>query len=234
MDAENWDSSWLASIFRVGWIGIVALGKTNGYGTIIWIASFPGISLIRAPDAKRNADKVIVDQPEGAKERVLLALVFVGATILPLVLSATGALAFANYTLPIWAPAIGGVLVVPGQWLFWRSHADLGRNWSIATELHEEQTLVTSGVYSRIRQPMYSANWLMFLAQPLLIQKWIAGWAGPIAFAVVYFNRVPYEEAMMRKQFGEEYDAYMQRSGRLLLRYRLKSAVTSRSGRWPR
>jgi protein-S-isoprenylcysteine O-methyltransferase Ste14 len=34
----------------------------------------------------------------------------------------------------------------------------------------------------------------------------------------MYFSRVPHEEQMMIDQFGEEYQAYMQRTGRILPR----------------
>ena len=95
---------------------------------------------------------------------------------------------------------------------------DLGLNWSVTTELRAQHDLVTSGVYERIRHPMYAAIWLIFLVQPLFIHNWIAGLSGPLAFAVMYFVRVPYEETMMRERFGEAYDAYCKCSGRLFPR----------------
>lgn len=189
--------------------------QINGIGTFPWIASIFAINIIRAPFAKRNAANAIVQKKAVTTERALLALVALGATFIPVIHLATGVLSFANYELPLWAIVAGALMLLPGLWLFWRSHADLGRNWSVTTELHEEQTLVTEGVYSRIRHPMYSAIWLLFLAQPLLVQNWIAGFAGPIAFGIMYFVRVPYEEAMMREKFGKLYEDYSARSGRL-------------------
>jgi protein-S-isoprenylcysteine O-methyltransferase Ste14 len=47
-------------------------------------------------------------------------------------------------------------------------------------EVREQHALVTTGVYSRVRHPMYSA-WA--LAQALLLPNWIAGPAGLIGFA---------------------------------------------------
>lgn len=158
---------------------------------------------------------VIVNQKAAKTEKTLLALVAIGSSFLPLIHLATGVLTFANYSVPIWMTALGAFMLIPGLWLFWRSHVDLGRNWSVTTELHEEQTLVTEGVYRRARHPMYSAIWLLFLPQPLLVQNWIAGFSGPLAFAIMYFIRVPYEEDMMREKFGSRYDEYMTRSGRL-------------------
>jgi protein-S-isoprenylcysteine O-methyltransferase Ste14 len=47
----------------------------------------------------------------------------------------------------------------------------------------------------------------------LLLQNWVAGWAGLALFAPLYVLRVPREERMMLDQFGEEYRAYMDRTG---------------------
>ncbi|MEM1052055.1 MAG: protein-S-isoprenylcysteine O-methyltransferase [Pseudomonadota bacterium] len=206
----------------VGWLiffTLVALSiwrwEINGYGMFVWIAMAIGMSIIRAPHTKKNAQNTVVSQTAASQEKVLLALVGLGGTFIPIIHLATGFLSFANYQLPAWSAAVGAALIIPGLYLFWRSHADLGRNWSVTTEIHNEQTLITNGIYSRIRHPMYSAIWLGFLAQPLLIHNWIAGFGGPVAFAIMYFMRVPYEEAMMKEKFGTEYEAYMQRSGRL-------------------
>ena len=113
----------------------------------------------------------------------------------------------------------GALLQVPCLWLFWRSHADLGRNWSPGLEVREDHSLITRGVYARIRHPMYAAIWISVLAQPLLIQNWIAGFLVAPAFAAMWFIRVPKEEAMMRLQFGKAWEAYCVRAGRLLPRW---------------
>lgn len=192
--------------------------QVNGWGSLVWIASMLLLTVIRLPYAKRNQANTITDKRAASIERLLLALVAIGGTFLPLVHLGTGLLSFADYRLPDWAVIVGAAVLVPAYWLFWRSHADLGRNWSATTELRQEHDLVTSGVYKRIRHPMYAAIWLIFLVQPLLVQNWIAGLAGPLAFAIMYFIRVPYEEAMMRDGFGEAYDAYCARAGRLFPR----------------
>lgn len=187
----------------------------NGWNILPWIASMLAINIIRAPYAKLTAHNDVVKSTEVSTEKLLLGLVFLGASFIPIIHLATGVLSFASYDLPIWASIFGAIALLPGLWLFWRSHADLGRNWSVTTELHDEQTLVTKGVYNRIRHPMYTAIWILFLSQPLLVHNWIAGLSGPIAFGILYFIRVPYEEAMMLERFGDQYRDYKRRSGRL-------------------
>ena len=208
------------AVVGLGLLGaVIWRWPVNGWGSLVWAASMAVLTVIRAPYAKRAATNRIADKRAVSTERLLLALVAVGGTFLPLVHLATGLLGFADYDLPEWAVFLGAAILLPAYWLFWRSHADLGRNWSVTTELRERHELVTSGVYRRIRHPMYAAIWLIFLVQPLLVHNWIAGLSGPLAFAAMYFIRVPYEEAMMRERFGEAYDAYSRRAGRLCPRY---------------
>lgn len=72
---------------------------------------------------------------------------------------------------------VGAALMTLAVWLFWRSHTDLGRNYSPSLQLREEHALVTRGVYRRVRHPMYASEWLWVTAQALLLQNRVAGWA---------------------------------------------------------
>lgn len=200
-------------------IGVVLRWQINGWASLGWLALIISISVIRAPHSKRNKSNVITEKKSVSVERVLLALVAIGGTFIPLIHLATGMLSFANYRLPDWAAIIGFILIVPTLWLFWRSHTDLGQNWSVTVEAREGHTLITNGVYGRIRHPMYTAIWMGFLLQPLFVQNWVAGFTGILSFGLMYLLRVPYEENMMREQFGESYEAYCSRTGRLLPKF---------------
>ena len=156
----------------------------------------------------------------GVVEKFLLFLLPVGMQILPLTYVFSSRLDFATYRLPLKVQAAAGMLgtVVFGEalWLLWRSHADLGRNWTVELHIQEEQTLITEGVYKLVRHPMYTAHWLWALAQALLLQNWIAGPAMLVTFLPFYLERVLREEQMMLDQFGSEYEAYMTRTGQLI------------------
>ena len=108
--------------------------------------------------------------------------------------------------------------MVAALWLFWRSHTDLGQNWSVTLELRKGHQMVTQGVYRRIRHPMYASIWLFGLGQGLLLENWLAGWSALVSFTPMYFFRVPREEQMMFEFFGQEYRDYKQRTGRLVPR----------------
>ena len=148
----------------------------------------------------------------------LLASFWGIAILLPLLYMFTPWLNFADIELPFWAGWIGILTFAVGLFLLWRSHADLGQNWRVTTEIEEGHTLVTNGVFKYIRHPMYSAHWLWSIAQFLLIHNWIAGLASLIIFIPMYFMRVRREEQMMISKFGEEYLSYIGRTGRIIPR----------------
>ena len=157
-----------------------------------------------------------------ALEKILMAIVIPGGLLLPIVYLFTPWLAFADYHLPAFAPWFGTVLMIAALWLFWRSHADLGQNWSVTLELRQGHQLVRHGVYRAIRHPMYASIWLWCLAQGLMLENWLAGWYALGAFAIMYFIRTPREERMMCESFGQEYREYMRETGRLFPRLHSK------------
>lgn len=151
-------------------------------------------------------------------EKALMLILIPGALLLPVVYLFTPWLAFADYHLPAFAHWCGAVLMIAALWLFWRSHLDLGQNWSQSLEIRKGHQLVTNGVYRSIRHPMYASIWIWCLAQGLLLENWLAGWYALLGFALMYFLRTPREEQMMCQTFGQEYRDYMRRTGRLFPR----------------
>ncbi|MBA2715198.1 MAG: isoprenylcysteine carboxylmethyltransferase family protein [Rubrobacteraceae bacterium] len=182
---------------------------------------FAGLILalgMRAPHERRRRRNRIKDHRGGWLEAVLMGLVVVAMFLLPTMYALSPWLDFADYQLPSWA-GFAGILVFSGAlWLFWRSHADLGRNFSPTLQVREEHTLVVRGVYRRVRHPMYAAQWLWGIAQILLLHNWIAGFSGLALSVLLYLLRIPGEERMMIKHFGEKYRSYMDRTGRIVPR----------------
>ena len=178
--------------------------------------------LIRLPhERQRRQNRIVVDRVSWL-ERLLVGLVAVGLFCIPVVYAFTPWLNRANYRLSPRATSdaggVGAAFLGIAVWLFWRSHTDLGREWSPSLQIREGHTLITSGVYKSIRHPMYASIWLWGIAQALLLQNWVAGWAGLVLFLPMYVLRVPREEQMMLEQFGEAYRAYINRTGRVIPR----------------
>ncbi|KAL6055492.1 hypothetical protein QOT17_016707 [Balamuthia mandrillaris] len=103
--------------------------------------------------------------------------------------------------------AAGVLAEAAGLYLFWRSHYDLAENWSPSLELRHEHRLVTSGVYTYVRHPLYLSVFMLAASQALLLPNWLAGWPMLASFAPLYWVRVTREERMMEDAFGQELGA---------------------------
>jgi len=170
---------------------------------------------IRAPHGRRSRSVRVAKSHKTPLETGLLVLAWI-AFFVPLIWVASPAFSFAEYPLRSGPLILGVMCFVIGLWLFYRSHADLGTNWSITLEVREQHRLITQGVYRRIRHPMSSALVLYAVAHALVIPNWVAGPSNLVAFAVLFALRVRPEERMMLEQFGDEYTAYMARTKRLV------------------
>lgn len=186
---------------------------------LVFVAGFAVYATIRGRFERLTKGKESVLRRMDGRERALLGVVFAGTMLLPVLYLFTPWLDFAAYPLPAPAPWCGLIVMVLALWLFWRSHADLGANWSITLEVRKDHHLITRGVYRRIRHPMYAAIFLFGLAQGLMLPNWLAGWSALVSFGVMYLARTPREEQMMIEVFGQEYRDYMRRTGRLLPRF---------------
>ena len=170
---------------------------------------------IRAPHGRDSRRVTVIKSHKTQVETVILILAWTGFFI-PLIWVVSPAFSFAEYPLRV-VPLISGIVCfVIGLWLFYRSHADLGTNWSITLEVRDRHRLITEGIYRRIRHPMYSALVLYGAAHALVIPNWVAGPSNLVAFVVLFGLRVRAEERMMLEQFGDEYTAYMARTKRLV------------------
>lgn len=141
------------------------------------------------------------------------------AMISPFFFIFTALLDFADYRLPGWLGWMGTAVFTMALLLLWRSHADLGRNWSAILQIKQEHSLVTNGVYRHIRHPMYAAHLLWAIAQGLLLQNWLAGWAFLVVIVPLCLIRIPKEENLMLEQFDEQYRQYISRTGSLIPRF---------------
>ena len=183
---------------------------------IVFAAGFVVVFTIRAVYGRHRRKRTMVDVRVDLIERSLLAAVSIGMLVVPAFFLFSPWLGFADFAAPDWLAWPGAVLMVVSLILFWRSHVDLGRNWTPVLQIRKEHALVTRGVYKFLRHPMYAAHWLWGIAQALLLQNWLAGPALLICFLPLYLFRASREERMLLEHFGDEYRAYRSRTGRII------------------
>jgi len=192
-------------------LGVAPLWLARAVSIVAIIA----MMAIRAPHGRRSRTVTVVDDRKDTWE-ILLLLLSIAGWWLPLVWAAASILAFADYPLRVGPLAAGVVCYALGLALFYRSHADLGTNWSVTLQLRNNHRLITRGVYRYIRHPMYSALLVYAAGQALVVPNWLAGPSYLISLAILCVRRVALEEAMMLDTFGDEYTAYTTTTSRFI------------------
>lgn len=181
-----------------------------------WVIMVVAWYVLRIPfERKAKKARIVQDQME-MPERIRLAISLSGLGIVPMIYVASGFPRWADYGFQPLLALAGIACAAAALVMFRLTHKALGRNWSVSLQLKDDHKLITHGVYAKVRHPMYTAFWLMALAQALLLPNFVAGFAGIVGFGTLYLLRVRQEEELMLKGFGPDYQAYMDRTGRVL------------------
>ena len=182
---------------------------------VMWCTFIVLWAVIRwQPNRKsRKMEKSVTSRP--FKERLSMIISSLGLGYIPLVWIFTDFLDAFDYQSNLVLLVAGGLVLMVSLRLFRLTHKALGKMWSHSLDLREGHRLVTSGIYERVRHPMYTAFWLWAIGAALLLPNWVAGLSGLIGFGTLFFLRVGQEEAMMVEEFGEEYESYMRRTKRI-------------------
>ena len=197
-----------------------ALGSESAFRAALWLL-LGGLFLMRFVLVRRVRPSGEGHMPDresiGREGRGLFvgrtAVLLIFATVL--VLYGLDSPLLAVFAIPLpdglrWA-GVGLGLVGLGLWTW--TQAVLGREYSPQLQLRNEHRLVTSGPYARVRHPMYTAMSGMGIAFALVTANWCFVLVA-VAMIAGFAARAPREEQMMLQAFGEEYRAYVQRTGR--------------------
>lgn len=124
-------------------------------------------------------------------------------------------MAWSKIGLPEWVRWVGvglGIFCVFSiYWLF----SSIGSGITPTSATRREHKLVTSGPYRWVRHPLYTTGSTLFVSFGLMADNWFFAALGILAFIAMAI-RTPKEEANLIDKFGNEYRAYMRRTGRFL------------------
>jgi protein-S-isoprenylcysteine O-methyltransferase Ste14 len=179
--------------------------------------------IIRAPyRAKNRKDKLeknFAYSLINGKELTVLLVGFVALWALPFLVVLTPFFKSFDYTLPVMYSIFGVCLILFSSLILWRAHKDLADEWSPTLEINKNHHLVTTGIYTYIRHPIYASIFLFSIAQVMLLQNWVTSIAGVTACLLMYFLRIPQEENMMIEHFGQQYTDYMKKVGGIFIKF---------------
>jgi protein-S-isoprenylcysteine O-methyltransferase Ste14 len=132
-----------------------------------------------------------------------------------LVLMALDAVRFRWSQVPLWAQALGAILIALCMYmayLVFRENSFAAPTVKMQTE--RGHRVVTSGPYAYVRHPMYAGALLYFIGTPLLLGSWYGLAAAPLMVAILAVRAVK-EERMLAEELAG-YRGYAAR-----VRYRL-------------
>ena len=109
----------------------------------------------------------------------------------------------------------GIILCVPGFILMQMAEKYLGRQFSVEVTLQEGHKLIQDGPYKFIRHPRYLGILLFFTGISLAFRS-LFSILVVLALGIVLVWRVFAEEALMKQEFGKDWDAYCAGSWRIL------------------
>jgi protein-S-isoprenylcysteine O-methyltransferase Ste14 len=118
-------------------------------------------------------------------------------------------------SMPIWLKIVGGVGLLLSSFFFYRSYVEnTFASPLVRIQEEREQRVISTGVYSFVRHPMYLAGVLMFLGAPLLLGSMYGVLIG-VLMSLLLVVRIPGEEKMLTDEL-EGYADYKNK-----VRYRL-------------
>lgn len=120
-----------------------------------------------------------------------------------------------TFVLPLISILSGLAVIFIGYGIAYFANREIRENWSATIDKTQEQELVTSGIYARIRHPLYLSGILILVGSNIYFtSSW--AWVSVLLISIVISIRIPLEEKRLVDRFGKEYNAYQMRSKRIL------------------
>ena len=193
--------------------------------SILWFIFFANLAWVRYSSREPKSEPSIdhIGQREGRLRIVALALFapfwFGGITLYAIL---PGWIMFLSIPLPDWFRLIVvGVATLSIPFTLW-SYRTLGKNWVHTFESSKflqkkRETLVTSGPYHYVRNPIYLGAFVFIIAQALVAANWLLLLPALVLVTIIQ-AQIPKEELMLIDRFGDEYREYMKRTPRIIPR----------------
>ena len=122
----------------------------------------------------------------------------------------------AGYATVRWAAAVVAVACLAATIRCW---ARMGKDWRMAVTSEENQALITDGMFSRVRHPIYALSILLMIATMAIVPTAPMLVVGAIHVGLMIV-KAGNEERHMLACHGDEYARYLARTGRFLPRFR--------------
>ena len=104
---------------------------------------------------------------------------------------------------------VGVAILVACAFLFVAAHIQMGENWSPEPEQKARHQLVTHGLFSWARHPIYAIFLWATIGTLLATLNWLLGWCVS-GVVMITLRRIETEERILIELFGDQYLTYRQ------------------------
>ena len=91
----------------------------------------------------------------------------------------------------------------------------MGRNWSMAVRPDKKTDLITDGVFSNVRHPIYALSLALMICTVIVVQSWAMLIVGFIHCSMLVLKSLN-EEQYLTQMHGQEYISYLARTNRFI------------------
>lgn len=113
------------------------------------------------------------------------------------------------------ANIVGFFLGLSGLLLCWTAQKEMGDSWRVGIDRNNKTTLITSGVFQKVRNPTYSGLFLI-CAGSFSIFPTTSFMVWVIVFYISIEFQVRLEEEFLTESYGEQYTRYYQTTKRYI------------------
>lgn len=110
---------------------------------------------------------------------------------------------------------VGLFLLIPGFTLMQVAEKYLDKQFSVEVTLQQNHQLIQNGPYRILRHPRYLGVLLFFTGISFVFQSYLTLLI-VMALLLVLLWRISVEETLMRQEFGAEWEAYCEKSWRII------------------
>jgi protein-S-isoprenylcysteine O-methyltransferase len=111
---------------------------------------------------------------------------------------------------------LGFALIVCGLVIRWTAIFTLGRFFTVDVAVHDQHTVVQTGVYRFARHPSYTGMMLVFVGMGLAFYNWLSLVCLLLPISLAVGNRIRHEERTLAAALGAPYVEYCARTKRLI------------------
>lgn len=175
---------------------------------------FQGMFLVKNITLRIKLGKPVRGNNKEAILFILLSIVFIGLSfVLSLEKNPFFEYRFLNQ---IVALVISGILLIVCLFVSAASLMHLKDSWRVGVLEYQQTELISSGIYSKTRNPYFVSYLLIFIAYTMLLQNLILFALGILGFFLIHYMILK-EEQYLLSVHGEKYNQYKSRTPRYII-----------------